>query len=134
MQGQANIDSSPYADIVHLIQSHKEALATQEMLSWWMHPPASSNKTKRKVWIDVEKDDWKVYAYLWHGDSEEEKRKRNALDSLERIEKRGVNGLVNGTEMGIGPGLAASRWAGPVVWDGEEDRIRGVERASVWEQ
>lgn len=126
--------SSPYADIVHLIQSHKEALATQEMLSWWMHPPPSFSKTRRKVWIDVEKDDWRAYAHLWNGDGEEERRKRSALDSLERIEKKGVGGLINGTEMGGGPGLAASRWAGPVVWDGEEDRVRDVERASVWEQ
>ncbi|KAF8851645.1 hypothetical protein BDZ45DRAFT_601132 [Acephala macrosclerotiorum] len=96
--GLALSDGSPYADIVHLIQSHKEALATQEMLSWWMHPP--SNRPKRKVWIDVEKDDWKAYAHLWTSDSEEDKRKRNALNSLERIERKGVNGLVNGTEMG----------------------------------
>lgn len=133
---------SPYADIVHLIQSHKEALATQEMLSWWMHPP--SHRPKRKVWIDVEKDDWKAYADLWNGGSEEDKRKRNALNSLERIERKGVSGLVNGTEMGVGTGLAASQWAGPVIWDAgalgmgtatdEDDVLRQIESMSVWEQ
>ncbi|CZR62584.1 uncharacterized protein PAC_12481 [Phialocephala subalpina] len=137
-------EGSPYADIVHLIQSHKEALATQEMLSWWMHPP--SNRPKRKVWIDVEKDEWKAYSHLWTGDSEADRRKRSALDSLERIERQGVGGLVNGTEMGVGTGgtgLAASQWAGPVIWDAgalgmgtatdEDDAVRQIERMSVWE-
>ncbi|KUJ10428.1 uncharacterized protein LY89DRAFT_740142 [Mollisia scopiformis] len=127
-------ENSPYSDIVHLIQSNKEAVVTQEMLSWWMHPPESSHRSKRKTWIDVQKDDWRVYSHLWNGGDEEEMRKRSALDSLERIEKRGVSGLVNGTEMGVGTGLGASRWAGPVVWDGEEARVRDAERASVWDQ
>lgn len=101
-----------------------------------MHPPASSSHTKRKVWIDVQKDDFKAYSHLWTGDTDEERRKRGALDSLGRIETKGVGGLVNGIEMGIGTGLGASQWAGPVVWDGDRDgqRVRGVERASVWEQ
>lgn len=75
-----------------------------------------------------------MYSHLWNSGTEEEMRKRSALDSLERIEKRGVSGLVNGTEMGVGTGLGASRWAGPVVWEGEEERVRHAERASVWDQ
>ncbi|KAE8450469.1 hypothetical protein EG329_006199 [Mollisiaceae sp. DMI_Dod_QoI] len=131
-------EESPYSDVVHLVQSHKETLATQQMLSWWMHRPPSSNRSKRKIWIDVQTDDWKAYSHLWNGAGEEDQRKRNALDSLERIErKRASSGLGNGTDIIIG----VTQWRGPVVWDintggrgdGEES-MRQAERMSVWDQ
>jgi hypothetical protein len=109
-------EGSEYCDLVQFIQAYKEAVATEEMLGWWMRE--AKGKGRRMNWIEVQKDDWKVYEELWKGDGVEEKRKRSALDSLQR------------------KGFAESvQWRGPIVYDADEEQAdTAVERRSVWEQ
>lgn len=112
-------EESEYCDLVQFIQAYKEAVATEEMLGWWMRE--SKGKGRRMNWIEVQKDDWRVYEDLWKGDGPEEKRKRSALDSLQRKD------------------VAESvQWRGPIVYDADEEqterRVVGRSRRSAWEE
>jgi hypothetical protein len=111
-------EESEYCDLVQFIQAYKEATATEDMLGWWMRKDKGKGKGRRVKWIETQKDDWKVYEGLWKGDGVEAKRKRSALDSLQR------------------KSFAESvQWRGPIVYDADEDQAEtAVERRSVWEQ
>lgn len=109
------VEASQYADVVRFIQGHKEALATEKMLAWWSGKSAGSKR--RKQWIEIEKDDHEHFRGLWNGDGEEEKRKRDALDSLQR------KGSAESAE-----------WRAPIVFDVEEERAMArLTTADTWE-
>jgi hypothetical protein len=110
---------SEYADVVRFVQSYKEALATEEMLRWWIRRGKATGK--RANWIDVVKDDWMSYGELWVGgghDQEDLKKKRNMLNSLKSRDHGGEG-----------------QWRSPIVLEMDAAPAEGaVERLSVWEQ
>lgn len=111
---------SKYADVVHFVQSYKEALATGDMLRWWVRRSKSAGR--RANWVNVVKDDWMAYGELWIGSAggnhDDLKRKRDALDSLKRRNPEGEE-----------------QWRSPIVFEIDDATTEGaVERLSVWEQ
>lgn len=119
LSGHELDSESEYVDVVGFVQSYKEALATEDMLRWWMR--RSKALGQRKHWIDVVKDDWMAYGELWigsmSGDIEDLQRKRTLLDSLK---SRGEDG--------------EEKWRRPVTWGNEVMTEAMVERLSVWDQ
>ncbi|KAH8654014.1 hypothetical protein BGZ60DRAFT_435852 [Tricladium varicosporioides] len=107
-------EASEYSDVVRFIQGYKEALVTEKMLAWWVGKNAGSRR--RKQWIEVEKDEYERFRALWGGDGEEEKRKREALNSLQR------KGFAESAE-----------WRVPIVYDVEEERVAArATAADTW--
>ncbi|KAF4637191.1 hypothetical protein G7Y89_g901 [Cudoniella acicularis] len=96
-------EASIFADVVRFIQGYKESLATEEMFTWWISKNAGAKR--RKQWVEIEKDDYQVFDGLWRGGDSEEKRKRYALDSLQR------KGLTD-----------SEQWRAPIVYDVEDER------------
>ncbi len=109
-------EPSEYCDVITFVQAYKEAVAAEQMLSWWMKKAKDGGRVR--VWTDVEKDNWDAYEDLWTGTGDEEKRKREALSSLKMKAE-----------------LGSWQWRGPIVFDDIEGHTQAeVERRSVWEQ
>ncbi len=112
-------EESEFCDVARYIMAYREALITGEMLRFWRR----QNKSKvigqaGTSWVDVQKDDWKVYQSLWHGSSKENERKRTALEAL------GNKDFTHDTQL-----------TRPPVFDGAAGMDdAAVERLSVWDQ
>ncbi|PMD19237.1 hypothetical protein NA56DRAFT_660715 [Hyaloscypha hepaticicola] len=106
-----------FADVVAFVQAYKEALATEDCLSWWMRKGRVTGERDgtRTTWVEVVKGDLEQYEGLWQGEGVQE-RKRRALDALK--EKWAGN---------LG-------WRSPIVFEDERVVEGVVERRSVWEQ
>lgn len=80
--GVALYEDSEYAEVVRYISGVEEAFAMEDMLAY--HAKKGARAGRQVKWVDVEKDDWTVYRDFWKGTEAANKRKRNALDMLDR--------------------------------------------------
>jgi hypothetical protein len=99
-------ETSGMLEVNNFIRGVKEAEATQVMLSWW------ARWGKRKgTWVEIARDNHRIYHDLWRGMDSEAKRKREAL-----------NGLDYSWMLGTLPG-----WKPPVIPDVKEENWGGVD-------
>lgn len=75
-------EHSDLAEVVRYIGGVEEAFAMEDMLAYYAKKGARAGKKVK--WVDVEKDDWTVYGNFWKGEGTVEKKKRFALDTLDR--------------------------------------------------
>ncbi|TVY81739.1 hypothetical protein LSUE1_G005885 [Lachnellula suecica] len=75
-------EESEYAEVVRYISGVEEAFAMEDMLAY--HAKKGARAGRQIKWVDVEKDDWSVYGSFWKGTEAADKKRRSALDGLDR--------------------------------------------------
>ncbi|TVY32289.1 hypothetical protein LSUB1_G009027, partial [Lachnellula subtilissima] len=73
---------SEFPEVVRYISAVEEAFAIEDMLAY--HTKKGVRVGRQVKWIEVEKDDWTVYKDLWKEMDDGEKKKRDALLTLDR--------------------------------------------------
>ncbi|KAJ5051949.1 uncharacterized protein L3040_001710 [Drepanopeziza brunnea f. sp. 'multigermtubi'] len=110
---------SEYSEVTRFVMAYRETLITEQMIRFSIRRTKSSCSMRTVNWIDVQKDDWKVYADLWPavGATTDEARKRIALMALDSKDF-----------------VVDNQWTRPFDLDPNLEREPGVvERMSVWD-
>ncbi|TVY89088.1 hypothetical protein LAWI1_G008532 [Lachnellula willkommii] len=75
-------EDSEFPEVVRYISAVEEAFAMEDMLAY--HAKKGVRAGRQVKWIEVEKDDWTVYKDFWKETGDGEKKKRDAIVTLDR--------------------------------------------------
>jgi hypothetical protein len=75
-------EDSEFSEVVRYVSGVEEAFAMEDMFAY--HSKKGARAGRQVKWVEVEKDDWTVYKDFWRGREDADKKKRNALVTLDR--------------------------------------------------